>query len=114
MAKLKTFLVLYHAPASALKKMQNVTPEEAKKGMEGWYIWAKKCGKRLVDMGTPLGGGIKIKKDGASPSKRNVAGYSIIKAENMAGAKKLLKGHPHLMWVSGCEIEVHESLPMPG
>ncbi len=31
----------------------------------------------------------------------------------MVAAKKLLDGHPHLEWDAGCEIEVHESMPMP-
>jgi len=41
-------------------------------------------------------------------------GYSILQAENMDEAKELLQGHPHLDWNAACEIEVHESLPMPG
>ncbi len=27
-------------------------------------------------------------------------------------AKSLLKSHPHLAWTGGCDIEVHESVPM--
>ncbi len=29
-------------------------------------------------------------------------------------AQALLRGHPRLGWVEGREIEVHESLPLPG
>ena len=29
-----------------------------------------------------------------------------------AAAKSLLDGHPHLGWTDGCEIEVHESMPL--
>lgn len=35
-------------------------------------------------------------------------------ANSMDEAKELLQGHPHLEWAEGCEIEVHESLPLPG
>ena len=73
----------------------------------------KKCGRNLVDLGTPLGKGVKLSVSGSTPSKRNVVGYSVLKAPNMGAAKKLLKGHPHLGWSSGCDIEVHESLRMP-
>ena len=111
--KLKNYLVVYHSPASAMKKMQTASPEEMAEGMKAWMTWAKKCGNRLVDMGSPLMGGVNLKATGAAtPSKRKVSGYSLLKAESMAGAKKLLKGHPHLSWVKGCEIEVHEVMTM--
>ncbi len=110
---MKKFFVIYTAPASYWEQMQNSSPEDMKKGMEQWEVWAKKCGNGLVDMGTPLSGGQKITKSGSSPSEKNVVGYSILQAENMEGAKALLAEHPHLEWTGGCEIEVHESMPMP-
>ena len=76
--------------------------------------WAAKCGSALVDFGTPLGGGQKLSKSGSSPTDNNVVGYSILQAEDMEGAKALLQGHPHLDWANGCEIEVHESMAVPG
>ena len=110
----KTFLVIYHAPASALKKMQSMSPEDLSQGMEKWMAWSKKCGGQLVDMGTPLTGGLKLDPSGETPSRRSVCGYSILKAASMAGAKKLLKGHPHYGYGKSCSIEVHEALPLPG
>ena len=110
---MKTYLVTYHSPASAMKKMQKATPEEMQAGMAGWMKWAEKCGTQLVEMGAPLGGSVNLKATGgATPSKRKITGYSILQAESMAAAKKLLKGHPHLAWTKGCEIEVHEAMPM--
>jgi hypothetical protein len=110
---LKKYLVTYHSPASAMKKMQTATKEEMAAGMDEWMKWANKCGDRLVEMGAPLMGGVNLKATGdAIPSKRKVTGYSILQAESMAAAKKLLKGHPHLAWGKGCEIEVHEAIPM--
>lgn len=101
-------------PMSAMKKMQSkMTPEKHKEGMALWMAWAKKCGKKLVDLGSPLGKGVKLTSKGSSPSTKNVAGYSILKASNMAEAKKLLKNHPHIKWNAACQIEVHEALPMP-
>ena len=103
-------------PAEVMAKSMNTPPEEAKKGMEQWMQWAEKCGDNLVDLGTPLSPGLKLKPQGAfENSNREVCGYSILKANDMDHAKELLNGHPHLSgWDDSCEIEVHEALPMPG
>ena len=110
---LKKYVVIYHASAGAMEKMAEATPEQMAEGMKPWMDWAARCGDGLVDWGTPLGGGQKLVTSGDSPSDRGVVGYSILQAEDMDGAKALLKGHPHLEWAPGCEIEVHESLPLP-
>jgi len=112
---MKKYMVIYHAPTESLEQMQNTSPEESEKGMELWMQWAQKCGDHLLDLGNPLGGGVKLKVDGSSSkSKRQVCGYSILQADNMDHAKELLVGHPHLSgWEAACEIEVHEMLPLP-
>lgn len=110
---MKKYLVLYHAPVAALEKMKDATPEQMKAGMEPWMAWAERCGDGLVDLGTPLGAGRKVTASGSSASDKDVAGYSILQAENAAAAHALLQGHPHLEWEDGCEIEVHESQPLP-
>ena len=72
----------------------------------------KKCGSALVDFGTPLIGGQKLTSSGSSPTDSNIAGYSILQAEDIEGAKALLEGHPHLQWMEGAVIDVFESAPM--
>lgn len=112
---MKNYLVVYHAPAEALAASANQSIEDMQKGMEPWMAWAAKCGDQLVDLGQPLGGGQKLYPDGTSnPSARDVCGYSILSAHSMDEAKTLLQGHPHLAWTAGCEIEVHEAMPLPG
>jgi hypothetical protein len=112
---MKKFIIIYHAPLDFMKDMANTTPEERKKGMEEWMVWAKKCGSKLVDMGAPLMNGQQLSPDGKSKSSnKNVVGYSILDAENLEEAKGLLKGHPHLAWNAQCSIEVHETMQMPG
>ena len=91
----------------------NATPEEMEEGMKPWMEWAGRCGDSLVDLGSPLGGGQKLTKSGSSPSDKSVVGYSILQAEDMEAAVSHLNGHPHLALVDGCEIEVHESVPLP-
>ena len=110
---MKKYIVLYRAPGASFKQEKS-TPEQMKDGMKAWMIWAEKCGKALIDMGSPLGNGQELSMKGSKPSTQNVVGYSILEAKSMEKAKALLKGHPHLAWGAGCEIEVHESLPLPG
>ena len=112
---MKKFIVIYHAPADAMKQTAAMSKEEQAKGMEAWMDWAKKCGDKLVDLGAPLMNGQQLIPGGKSkPSDKNVSGYSILQAENMEQAKKLLQGHPHLAWNADCSIEVHETMPLPG
>lgn len=110
---MKKYIVIYHASASAMEQTKDMNPEDMKAGMEAWMAWGKGCGDGLVDFGAPLGGGQKVGESGSSPSDKGVMGYSILQAEDMEGAQALLKGHPHLGWAAGCEIEVHESMPLP-
>lgn len=109
---MKQFIVLYYAPASAVEQMHKASPEEMKKGMEPWMEWAKKVGSGMVDLGTPLGNGHKVTKSGATATNAEVTGYSILQAKDMDTAVEMLKGHPHLGWAEGCEIEVYESMPL--
>ena len=111
---MKKYIVTYHSPPEAIAGMENVTPEEMKKGMKPWLDWAVECGDNLVDLGTPLTNGLKfLPGDRIDKSDRQVSGYSIIQANNLDEVKSLIQGHPHLGWNDECEIEVHEVIPMP-
>lgn len=112
---MKKFIVTYQAPIDATWKTQESTPEEMEAGMKAWMAWAQRCGDKLVDMGTPLGNGITVQAGGGSAnSESRIIGYSILQANSMEEARGLLKDHPHLDWNAECEIEVFESLDMPG
>ncbi|KPK28482.1 MAG: hypothetical protein AMJ61_02200 [Desulfobacterales bacterium SG8_35_2] len=112
---MKKFIVIYHAPNDAMEQTAGMSEEDQAKGMEAWMQWAKKCGDHLIDMGSPLmNGQVLIPNEQSKISNRNVAGYSILQAENMEKAKELLHGHPHLAWNADCSIEVHETMPLPG
>jgi hypothetical protein len=107
------FVFIYHAPTMPSGAPQP-SEEEMKPVMDAWQAWAEKVGEGLVDFGTPLADGIRVTKDGTSPSSREVAGYSIIDAENLDTAVELAKIHPHLTMPGGCEIEVHAAQSVPG
>jgi hypothetical protein len=112
---MKKFIVLYHAPVDAVRQTSGASPEEQAKGMEMWMQWAKKCGDKLIDLGSPLMNGQQLMPGGKSRnSNSDIVGYSILQAENMDEAKSLLQGHPHFGWNADCSIEVHETMPLPG
>ena len=112
---MKKFIVLYTASQDAQQQTANMKPEDQAKGMEMWMQWAAGCGDKLIDLGAPLMNGQQLNSDGKSTgSKLNIAGYSILEAENMEDAKALMKNHPHLGWNADCTIEVHETMPLPG
>jgi len=89
----------------------NVSPEEMKKGMEPWLAWYNKAGKAIVDPGSPLGKGVNVDKKGGSKGKTQVAGYTIVEAENIDAVKSLVADHPHLM-MPDASIEILEVMPM--
>jgi hypothetical protein len=111
----KRFLVIYHAPVDAMAQTADITPEQQAEGMAMWKAWADRVGSRLADLGAPLINGIRVTGEGAStPSTREVAGYSLITAEDLAEVMDLLEGHPHFSgWNPDATIEVHETVLMP-
>ena len=111
---MKKYMVLYHAPPSFNEKMMGMSQDEMMAEMGRWKVWMDNCGDAMVDMGTPLQGGISVMKSGKEDSSREVTGYSMIQAESMDAAMELVKGHPHLAMDDSCTIEIHESLPPPG
>ena len=112
---MKKFIVIYNAPDELLTQSANANPEEMEKGMEAWMTWASLCGEHLVDLGNPLMNGERLQPESKSEkSTRGVCGYSILQANDLHHAKKLLIDHPHLAWSGACEIEIHEATPLPG
>ena len=78
---------------------------------EPWLKWMEKCGKALVDGGSPLGKGMRLSSSGGSGTKSQVTGYSVLQADSMDDARELVSDHPHLT-VPGFTIEVFEYLAM--
>ena len=107
------YVFIYHAPTT-LADATPPTPEQMEAVMGEWTAWAGRVGDRMVDFGTPLAGGVRVTTDGTSPSTRQVAGYTILEADDLDAALALAKGHPHLNMPGGCEIEIHEAQPVPG
>lgn len=107
------YVVLYNAPVSASDQMENNDPDMAAAAMQAWNDWAAKVGSGMVDLGTPLGNGRTVTASGAGAADTEVAGYSILTADDVDAAVALLDGHPHLQ-MPGASIEVHETIEIPG
>jgi len=107
------YVFIYHAPMTPAEATPP-TPEQMNAVMAQWNEWAGRVGDGLVDFGRPLAGGVRVSQDGTAPSTREVAGYSIIEAQDLDAAVELARSHPHLQMPGGCEIEVHEAQAVPG
>src|SRR3954449_5510775 len=112
---MKKFMVLYMASKAEFEKMmKNSTPEQQKKGMDAWMKWMNENKTSLVDCGAPLGITKRVDSSGASNTKNEMGGYSVVQAETHDAAAKMFgKEHPHLQ-VPGAWIEIVEIMPMPG
>ncbi len=80
-------------------------------GVKNTHNGTQKGRKYNCRCGHSLGVGLHVTKDSSSEAKSQIAGYSIVQAENMKAVKALLKGHPNFL-LPGGSIEVHELLPM--
>ena len=112
---MKKFMVLYMASKAEFEKMmKNSTAEQQKKGMEAWMKWMNENRASLVDGGAPLGKTKRVDSNGASDTKNEIGGYSVVQAETHDAATKMFgKEHPHLQ-VPGAWVEIVEIMPVPG
>jgi len=87
------------------------TPAQQKKTMEVWTKWFDKLGKAVVEIGAPTKPGKTVGKAGARATGADaVAGYSVVKANNLGAAVNLAKSHPDV--ARGMKIAVYELTPM--
>jgi len=85
--------------------------EEVNAVMEAWGAWYGKVGEAIVDGGNPFGQGMAMTSNGTTDSS-NITGYTIIGADDMAGAQAMVKDHPHLD--DGGTVEIYETFQAPG
>lgn len=108
---MEKYILLYNGPATDMKDMSE---EQGKEVMEKWQVWMEKVGDALLDVGSPMANGVCVVDDGSDGTATSLSGYSIIQAENMDAAKKLVEGHPFLTEGKGnFSVEVHQLLPAP-
>ena len=105
------FLYLYRGPATP---MDAFTPEQSAEQAAAWSDWMGRAGSALVDGGAPFGARAAVADDGSSPIPSDQNGYSIVEADSLDDACKLLDRHPFLAEGKGrFSVEVFELAPMP-
>lgn len=107
------FFALYMAPVAEIDRwMKNMTPEEAKKGMDEWRNWMNSHKDIFSDMGSPLGKTKRLTTSGLSDTCNEITGYSIVEADSHEDAAKKFEGHPHLE-IPGGSIDILKVTEMP-
>jgi hypothetical protein len=104
------YLYLYRGPATP---MDAFTPEQTAEQMAAWGAWMERVGGALVDGGSPFGARTAVRDDGTEGETSDQNGYTIVEADDLAGAKRLTEGHPFLTDGKGqFAVEIFELLPM--
>lgn len=104
------FLYLYRGPATP---PESFTAEQTAEQTRAWGDWMGRVGPALVDGGAPFGARVAVADDGSNPAPSDQNGYSIVEADSLDDACKLLDRHPFLAEGKGrFSIEVFELTPM--
>ena len=105
------YMMVYKGDAT---DMADMTQEQMEGVMEKWAIWMQGVGDALSDIGTPFGPGASVVDDGTSGTAASLTGYSIVEADDMAGALALADGHPFLSeGLGNFAIDIFELMPVP-
>jgi len=111
--RMKKFLVLYRMDMAEMQKMMaSTSAEERKKSMEEWQVWMKRNMASFADHGGPVGKTKQVAASGATDTKNDVGGYSIVQAESHEAAAALFADNPHIT-MPRATVEVMEIMPMP-
>ena len=105
------FMMIYKGEAT---DMSTFTEEEVARVMAAWGEWMQNVGPALVDVGTPFGPGTSVVDDGSTGTAVSLNGYSIVEADDMAGAQVFADNHPFLSEGKGnFAVDVYELMPVP-
>lgn len=86
-------------------------PEAHEAAMQAWTEWFGSMGKTVTDSGNPFGPSTAINADGSrSAATAALTGYSIIEADDLDHATKLVATCPNLSY--GGTLEIYEAMPM--
>ena len=105
------YMMIYKGEATDMSEM---TPEQGAEVMAKWGVWVEKVGAGLSDVGAPFGPGSSVVDDHSAGTASASTGYSIVEADDMAGAQALADGHPYLSEGQGnYAIDIYELFPVP-
>ena len=103
---MKQFLVLYSGGKAPS------TPQEGEASMKEWKAWFGKLGSAVVEAGAPVGGSMVVSASGVQEGTGgNISnGYSILQADDLAGAAKIVKTCPVIS--EGGKVHVFDLMAM--
>ena len=79
--------------------------------MAKWHAWYGTMGEALVDGGAPFGHTSAVGPDGSTTAApASMTGYTIVSADDMAGATSIAQGCPVLE--DGHTVQISEALEM--
>lgn len=81
------------------------TEEAQQAAMAAWGAWFGSIGSAVVDGGAPFGPSAAV---GGGAASSGLTGYSILQADDLAGALKLAEGCPVIK--DGGSVEVYETI----
>ena len=103
---MKKFMLLY---TGINKTPAKLTKEQGQVSDQVHESWVESIGDALVDIGSAMTKGTSIVDDGSITNASNISGYSVIQADTMYEAIKLVDGNPFLMYKTGdFKIEIFE------
>lgn len=91
---MSTFIFAYRAPLGYAPRGDVAA---------AWNDWFKSLGESLLDVGNPVFERTVI---GSATSDTDLAGYSIVEAEDLAAARSLAEGCPFLRYGGAVEVGV--------
>ncbi len=101
------FLVLYISKKTAEQQI-----EDMRKGRETWTNWFKSQGPAIKDTGNPTAKPVALNRKGKTKAHANdVAGYTIIEANNIDAVKVMMRDNPHLDEPKN-RVEILETIPI--
>ena len=103
------YLITYHGGSGMPED-----PAEQQQMMQAFGAWVASVGTGMVDPGAPVAVARTVSEGGVAEGQSAAAlgGYSIIEADSMDGAVKLVENHPFIS--RGGTLQVNESVVLPG
>lgn len=113
---MKTFLVIYLAPAAVLEEWMQ-QPEEYRKAEEAkmkakWDAWMASHHEAIKET-AGAGKTKKVTKEGVTDTKNDIMLYSIAEGESAEAVAEMFKDHPHF-GIPRASIEIMPVNYLPG
>jgi hypothetical protein len=104
-----TYLVTYHGGAE-----MPAAPEARQQMVAAFGAWAASVGSALIDGGAPLAAAKTVSAGSVQNGQAiaTVSGYTLLRADNLDAAVKLVQSHPFL--TRGGSLQVSEALNLGG